>query len=188
MRLSFQNQTGNAIAGAGRRHLTFTGPGRARTAQFCQSVLRARGWEPCREPEAPADTLIVTGIDELTAESLRQLDYRFNRAVPYALLNLDDPRISSCFASHRVPFITFGRAPEAHVRCASVRRDESGTTVRVETPLGQQDIFVPVLAVDCETSVLAAVALGLALRAELEMIASALGTVSSDAAGFSNAA
>ena len=104
------------------------------------------------------DVLVLGALARQRGTLLRQLRYRRERRAPYAIL----PEEFLIPGTLKVPFITYGYSPSAHVYPVDFSED----WICVHTPLGE-------LRLELRWSVedtLAAVALGLALRLPPEEI------------------
>lgn len=96
------------------------------------------------------DVLVLGSLARPRASLLNQLRYRKERRAPYAIL----PQEMLIPGLLKVPYITYGYTPEAHVYALENS---------IHTPLGEIDL-------EPREEMLAAVALGLALRLPPEVL------------------
>lgn len=95
-------------------------------------------------------------------------------APPYAVLNLDDPRTAEILADLKVPYITYGFHPEAHVRATDLEFSPEGSRFTVKTPIGDARVHLRLAGAFNVSNALAAIGVGLARRVDLEVAVEAL--------------
>lgn len=86
---------------------------------------------------------------------------------PYAVINLDDPYGERICDEIRVPYITYGTHPKAHVRATDVEAGPEGLSFNVHTPVGDQRVELQISGLFNVSNALGAIAAGLAQRIEL---------------------
>ncbi len=96
---------------------------------------------------------------------------------PYAVVNLDDPYGERVLQHLRVPFVTYGTRPEAHVRAEEVEAGPEGLSYTLVTPLGECRVNLQLSGLFNLHNSLAAISVGLALRMELERVVAAVESV-----------
>lgn len=103
------------------------------------------------------------------------------RAVgPFAVLNIDDPygvRMADLIRS-RVPIVTFGTSSNADVRAYNVEASPNGLSFTLETRVGAKEVHLQLSGQFNLENALAAAAVGMALRINLDTIVEALESVS----------
>lgn len=97
---------------------------------------------------------------------------------PFAVLNLDDAYTKRIVPALRVPYITYGLHPDAHVRAEDIQAGPLGVSFRAITPLGQKRVHLQLSGLFNVPNALAAIATGLAQRIELEDTLRAVESVS----------
>jgi UDP-N-acetylmuramoyl-L-alanyl-D-glutamate--2,6-diaminopimelate ligase len=107
------------------------------------------------------------------------LTYRRGRPAPYAVVNLDDAHGERIVAELRVPFITYGVHPRAHVRATDIDIHAEGSSFELETPVGSSRVNLRMSGMFNISNALAAIGMGLALKTELAEILPAIESVSS---------
>lgn len=95
-------------------------------------------------------------------------------APPYAVLNLDDPRSAEILSGLKVPYITYGFHPEAHVRATDLEFSPEGSRFTVKTPIGDARVHLRLAGAFNVSNALAAIGVGLARRVDLEVAVEAL--------------
>jgi UDP-N-acetylmuramoyl-L-alanyl-D-glutamate--2,6-diaminopimelate ligase len=95
-------------------------------------------------------------------------------APPYAVLNLDDPRTTEILADLKVPYITYGFHPEAHVRATDLEFSPEGSRFTVKTPIGDAQVQLRLAGAFNVSNALAAIGVGLARRVDLDVAVEAL--------------
>lgn len=98
-------------------------------------------------------------------------------APPYAVLNLDDPRTPEILADLKVPYITYGFHPEAHVRATELEFSPEGSRFVVKTPIGDARVHLRLAGAFNVSNALAAIGVGLARRVDLEVAVEALASL-----------
>ena len=96
---------------------------------------------------------------------------------PYAIVNLDDPYGERVLQHLRVPFVTYGTRPEAHVRAQDVEAGPEGLSYTLVTPLGERRVNLQLSGLFNLHNSLAAISVGLALRISLERVVAAVESV-----------
>ncbi|MEW6278589.1 MAG: UDP-N-acetylmuramoyl-L-alanyl-D-glutamate--2,6-diaminopimelate ligase [Candidatus Eremiobacterota bacterium] len=97
---------------------------------------------------------------------------------PFAILNLDDPYCPRILPALRVPFITYGLHPAAHVRAEDIAASPGGVSYRVVTPIGQRRVKLQLSGLFNVSNSLAAISTGLAQRLSLGEAVEAVESVS----------
>lgn len=97
---------------------------------------------------------------------------------PYAVVNLDDAYGERVLQNCRVPFVTYGTCPEAHVRAVDIEASPDGLSYTLETPLGECRVNLQLSGFFNLHNSLAAISVGLALRMDLETVVEAVESVS----------
>ena len=106
------------------------------------------------------------------------LTYRKGRPAPYAVINLDDEHGERIVKGVKVPFITYGTHPKAHVRASQISVHQDGASFYLETPVGSSRVNLKMSGVFNVSNALAAIGMGLALKTELSEILPAVESVS----------
>lgn len=104
-----------------------------------------------------------------------------NRAIgPFAVVNIDDPYAGRLcqLLRHRVPVFTYGTSSHADVRAFDVEAGPGGLSYTLETRLGNRRVDLQLSGMFNLHNSLAAVAVGFALRTELDAIVAAIESVS----------
>lgn len=121
--------------------------------------------EQQRMSHLDVDLLVLGPLCRRRASLLGQLRYRKERRAPYAIL----PEEFLIPGTLKVPFITYGISPTAHVHLLHLGE----RFVSIQTPLGELQLEL----IGSLEDTLAAVALGLALRLDPETIVERLSTM-----------
>lgn len=87
---------------------------------------------------------------------------------PFAVINLDDAYACRILEFVRVPFITYGFHPRAHVRAEDVETGPDGTSFRLVTPVGERRVDLQLSGMFNVSNSLAAISVGLAQRIDLD--------------------
>jgi UDP-N-acetylmuramoyl-L-alanyl-D-glutamate--2,6-diaminopimelate ligase len=95
-------------------------------------------------------------------------------APPYAVLNLDDPRTAEILADLKVPYITYGFHPNAHVHATDLEFSPEGSRFTVKTPIGDAKVQLRLAGAFNVSNALAAIGVGLARRVDLDEAVEAL--------------
>ncbi len=95
-------------------------------------------------------------------------------APPYAVLNLDDARTAEILADLKVPYITYGFHPDAHVHATDLEFSPEGSRFTVKTPIGDAQVHLRLAGAFNVSNALAAIGVGLARRVDLEQAVQAL--------------
>ena len=95
-------------------------------------------------------------------------------APPYAVLNLDDPRTAEILADLKVPYITYGFHPDAHVHATDLEFSPEGSRFTVKTPIGDARVHLRLAGAFNVSNALAAIGVGLARRVDLDEAVEAL--------------
>ena len=95
-------------------------------------------------------------------------------APPYAVLNLDDSRTAEILADLKVPYITYGFHPDAHVRATDLEFSPEGSRFTVKTPIGDARVHLRLAGAFNVSNALAAIGVGLARRVDLDVAVEAL--------------
>jgi hypothetical protein len=98
--------------------------------------------------------------------------------VPFAVVNRDDSFGEGLLGMLKVPYISYGTDPKAHVRATQISLGDQAKYC-LETPLGHYWITLKSSGFFNVLHSLAAVAMGIALRLDLEVIISAVESVES---------
>lgn len=106
------------------------------------------------------------------------LQYRRDRKAPYAVVNLDDyygPRIVQ---ELKVPFITYGFHPKAHLRASQLQSTTEGVQFQLNSPLGDFPVRLSMAGNFNVSNSLAAIGVGIALKGDIAQIISGIESVS----------
>lgn len=106
----------------------------------------------------------------------RSLDYSADR-VPFAIVNRDDFFGVGIIEGLKVPHISYGTGPGAHVRATNIQMGTDRCIYDLETPLGDYSVSLKMAGHFNVLHSLAAIAMGLALRLKLEVILAAVAAV-----------
>jgi UDP-N-acetylmuramoyl-L-alanyl-D-glutamate--2,6-diaminopimelate ligase len=105
------------------------------------------------------------------------LQYRKGRKAPYAVINLDDFYGEQLVELIKVPYITYGFHPKAHLRASQLQASTDGTQFVVSSPLGEFPVTLSMAGNFNVSNALAAIGVGIALKGDIAQIISAVETV-----------
>lgn len=112
------------------------------------------------------------------------LRYIKGRPAPYAVINGDDPYGQRLLKELRIPYISYGQGEHCHIRATNLTIVPQGVSFDVETPVGGRRVDLSVSGLFTVYNALAAIAAGLAVKADLEQILLAVESVGSVAGRF----
>jgi len=171
------------------------------TAAGCDSVVMevsSHALELARVHGVPFDVAVFTNLshDHLDfhkdMESYFQakrklftgLRYIKGRPAPYAVVNRDDEYGQRLLQDLKVPYISFGLQAGCHVRATDLSIAPQGVSFTVDTPVGGRRVDLSVSGLFSVYNALAAIGVGLAVKADLEQILLAIESVGSVAGRF----
>ena len=112
------------------------------------------------------------------------LRYIKGRTAPYAVINGDDPFGARLLKELKVPYISYGQGEHCHIRATELNIDANGVSFNVETPIGGRRVDLSMSGLFTVYNALAAIGVGLAVKADLEQILLAVESVGSVSGRF----
>ena len=114
---------------------------------------------------------------EAKLKLFKSLSYRKGRCAPYAVINVDDPYGRRMISHLKVPYITYGTDPSAHLRALDIEASLEGVSYTLDSPLGEMRVNLGLSGMFNVFNSLAAVGVGIALKGELQEIVNAVESV-----------
>lgn len=112
------------------------------------------------------------------------LRYIKGRPAPYAVINGDDDYGRRLLKELRVPYISYGQGENCHIRATELSIAPEGVSFNVETPVGGRRVDLSVSGLFTVYNALAAIGVGLAVKADLDQILLAVESVGSVSGRF----
>ena len=112
------------------------------------------------------------------------LRYIKGRPAPYAVINGDDEYGMRLLKELKVPYISYGQGSHCHIRATELSIAPEGVSFNVETPVGGRRVDLSVSGLFTVYNALAAIGVGLAVKADLDQILLAVESVGSVSGRF----
>ncbi len=112
------------------------------------------------------------------------LRYIKGRPAPFAVINGDDPYGKRLIEDLKVPYITYGQSEGCHLRATNIRMSADGVSLDLDTPVGGRRIDLAISGMFTVYNALAAIGVGLAIKADFEQVLLAVESVASVSGRF----